>query len=207
MKHCTNCGGELSDDAKFCTWCGTAVPVAAAAAAVTMNPVPAAAPTPTPASYTINVNSAGTYPSSAAGYSTQASGTQSYTTQTYAAPAQTSTPYTTYAQPTYPSAATPSTTGGKDGLGIAAIVFLGVSILMNLYNLINVAAYVSYDSTYAGAAVLYGILLAVSVVITVLAAKKIKSKEKISTAFKVVTLLFGSLVSGILLFVRKEELL
>ncbi|MBR3258055.1 MAG: zinc ribbon domain-containing protein, partial [Eggerthellaceae bacterium] len=22
MKHCTKCGGEIEDTAKFCTWCG-----------------------------------------------------------------------------------------------------------------------------------------------------------------------------------------
>ena len=66
MKHCTKCGGEIEDTAKFCTWCGAAVapapapapnPAAAAAAVAATAPAAVAAAAvdamPKPATYQV----------------------------------------------------------------------------------------------------------------------------------------------------------
>lgn len=195
MKHCPNCGGEIGDEAKFCTWCGSAIAVAAA-------PVVAAAavsdPTPKPVTTAVPVQT---------GY-TQGSYTQpTYTQpQTYAQGSYTQPQQTSYTQPTYYTQPTAQTTGTKkDGLGIAAIVFMGLAILINLYNAIGYSTIIGSDETAAAMAVMYGIMVVVSIILTILVVKKVKSKEKISTGFKVVTLIFGSLITGILLFVRKED--
>ena len=186
MKHCPNCGGEIGDEAKFCTWCGSAIAAVAA-------PVAAAAaisdPAPKP-------------------YSTPA-------------PVQPTYPQTTYQQPTYPQTTYPAQQGSyvqpqqayytqsaakkSDGLGTAAMVFLVLSVLINLYNAIGYSTLIGSDSSAAAYAVGYGISAVVTVIIAVLAIKKIRSKETISTGFKVVTLIFGSLIAGILLLVRKEN--
>lgn len=168
MKHCTNCGAEIADDAKFCTWCGTAV----------------AAADPVPAAYAAPVQTA---------YSQPAQPVQ---------PAQTTTPYTTYAQPTYPSAApaaAAATSGKLDGLAIATIVFLGISALANAVNLFG---YMTSDATTA---ILYGISALIPIALIAVLYPKFKKGEKVTTGLKVITLLFGSLISGILLFVRKDN--
>ena len=220
MKHCTNCGGEIADDAKFCTWCGstvaTMVPVVPVQAATTAAAAVAAEPTPkpySPAQVTVNISdtsaqtgtygtyantgtaaASGTYPSSAAGY------TQTYGQQTYGQQVSTQQ---TYGQPTYtqPTYATNASAGVKksDGLGIAAIVFMVLSSLMNL----GAAASSMGDGSGMGGAYLIAAIIAI--VLTVMLVKKVKSLETIPTWFKVVTLIFGSLISGILLFVRKED--
>ena len=176
MKHCTNCGAEIADDAKFCTWCGTAVAAA--------DPVPAAYAAPAPAPYAAPTLTSSPEPVQPA------------------QPTQTTTPYTTYAQPTYPSAAPASAAaaaGKMDGLAIATIVFLGISALANIVNLFG---YMNSDS---GTAILYGIMGLLSIMFIVILVPKLKSGQPISTALKVLTLLFGSLISGILLFVRKDN--
>ena len=204
MKHCTQCGGEIGDEAKFCTWCGSAVaaaaaaPVAAAAAAVSAAPTPSPAPAPKP--YESTVSTTGSYTQATYTQPTYPSAQTTYTQPTQQTYGQTQQTY--YAQPTYAQ----QTAGQKkDGLGIAAVVFLGLSVLINLYNAIGYSTLISSDSSVIGLVVMYGIMVVLSIVLTVLTLKKVKSKEKISTGYKVIVLIFGSLISGILLFVRKED--
>ena len=207
MKQCTKCGGEIEDTAKFCTWCGAAVasaaaaPTPAAAAATVAATAPAAVAAaavdamPKPATY--QVPSTGTYQ--------QPTGTYG---QPYSAP-QTGTyqqPTTTYGQPytssgaSYPSGAAPQ--AQKDTLGTVALVFLGISALVGIGNAISAFG---YGSDYAGMGVAYLLSAVIPIIIAVFLSKKIRAKEAISTGFKVVCLIFGSLISGILLFVRDSQ--
>ena len=189
MKHCPNCGGEIDDGAKFCTWCGSAI-AAAAAPVATAVATAVADPAPRPVTTASPVQT---------GYTQQSySQPVSYSQTTYTQPQQTSyTQSTYYTQPTYSQPAAKKT----DGLGIAAIVFMVLAILWNIGYLGMAAS----DSELAGAVPFYGLVLIVSIVLTVFVVKFVKSKEKVPTWFKIVTLLFGSLISGILLLVRKED--
>lgn len=214
MKHCTKCGGEIEDTAKFCTWCGAAVPVAAAsvaAAAVTQA-------VPKPATYEPPVT--GTYQAPAASvqapvygqpYGTQQTGTYQTPAATYEQPTTTVTvnygqPTNTYGQPytgqqaggTYPSAASSQ----KDTLGTVAIVFMGIAAVVAL---INGFAYLSYGGDYTGVGIFYFVSLLWIIPLTIVLAKKIREKAIISTGFKVVCLIFGSLITGIVLFIRDSQ--
>ena len=216
MKHCTKCGGEIEDTAKFCTWCGAAVapapapapapnPAAAAAAVAATAPAAVAAAAvdamPKPATYQVPPTGAYQAPASIR-YEQPIYG------KPYSAP-QTGTyqqPTTTYGQPyaqngaSYSSGAAPQTQ--KDTLGTVALVFLGISALVGLGNAISAF---SYGGDYAGMGIAYLLSAAIPIIIGVFLSKKIRAKEAISTGFKVVTLIFGSLISGILLFVRDSQ--
>ena len=218
MKHCTKCGGEIEDTAKFCTWCGAAVapaptpapaaPTPAAAAATVAATAPAAVAAaavdamPKPATY--QVPSTGSYqqPTGTYGqpYSAPQTGTYQQPTGTYQQPT------TTYGQPyaqngaSYPSGAAPQ--AQKDTLGTVALVFLGISALVGIGNAISAFG---YGSDYAGMGVAYLLSAVIPIIIAVFLSKKIRAKEAISTGFKVVCLIFGSLISGILLFVRDSQ--
>ena len=219
MKHCTKCGGEIEDTAKFCTWCGAAVapapvpapaaPTPAAAAAAVAATVPAAVAAaavdamPKPATY--QAPATGSYQTPATGtygqpYSAPQTGTYQQPTGTYQQPT------TTYGQPytssgaSYPSGAAPQ--AQKDTLGKVAVIFMYVSAVIAL---INAFTYFGYGGDYATVAVLYIIMAAVAAGLGVVLGKKINAKETISTGFKVVCLIFGSLISGILLFVRDSQ--
>ena len=210
MKHCTHCGGEIAEDAKFCTWCG---------AALAQDPAPTPAPASAAAAVATTAAAAttaatGTYPSSSAGYTPQSYGQttgtaqQTYTQPTYGQQTygqQTYTQPTTYGQTTYQQTYPSAPAKKSDGLGIAAIVFLGLSLLINLYNAIGYASISGSTEGAAAMAVAYGIASVIAIVLLVLLIKKVRTKETIPTWFKVVTLIFGSLISGILLFVRKED--
>ena len=191
MKHCIHCGGEIADDSKFCTWCGKEVATGAPAASVS------SAPVVTPPLIT-RESFAGQNP--IYGQTINTGQTVNGPTGTYPSSPQ---PYTPVAnpQPVYPGTAAPK----SDGLGIAALVFIVISAIANFINGFGYMALAANDSTYAGMAPLYFLLGAVAVVMAVLTWKKVKSKETITTGFKVLVLFFGSLISGILLFIRKED--
>ncbi|MBR3258705.1 MAG: zinc ribbon domain-containing protein [Eggerthellaceae bacterium] len=220
MKHCTKCGGEIEDTAKFCTWCGAAVapaaaaPTPAAAAATVAATAPAAVAAaavdamPKPATYQVPPTGAYQAPASiryeqpiyGKPYSAPQTGTYQQPAGTYQQPT------TTYGQPyaqngaSYPSGAAPQTQ--KDTLGTVALVFLGISALVGIGNAISTFG---YGSDYAGMGVAYLLSAVIPIIIAVFLSKKIRAKETISTGFKVVCLIFGSLISGILLFVRDSQ--
>lgn len=201
MVQCRQCGGEVAEGSKFCTWCGGTVAAASATAAVAA-PVAAAAPAPAFASSAV-VSSA---PPVQEGYvwgAQQNAAPNAYAQPACGQPAYGQTPYgqPTYGQPTFaPAAPASAATPGKiDGLGIAAIAFLFVSTLLNFVNALS--AGMAGVGTFAVLMYIFMGLIAASLAMLLL--KKLKSAEPISTGLKVAILILGSLVSGILLFVRK----
>lgn len=188
MSYCPNCGGEVSADAKFCTWCGKPLtPVVKTEAKDTSSAQPY-----TPTTYQQPVTSSDNQQS---GYQ-QASQQQTYQQQAYQQPQNAQySPYPVYQAPVSINPAT-------DSAGKIALIFMYIGLAACVFYALFAG---SIDPDYAGMGWIFLLPLAWCIPMTVYTHKRVKAGTPIGTGFKVCVLLFFGVIAGIALLVRKDS--